>query len=92
MTLREELPISLRLEVTDPDMVAELSKHNGDERAQFAMLALKIGIQAVRNHGEVRLAYELFQHIPLLSRAAAVAMEVSHVEFLRSQGYAVWQR
>lgn len=40
--------ITLRLEVTDPDMVAELSKHHGDERSQFAMLALKIGIQAVR--------------------------------------------
>jgi len=41
-------PISLRLEVIDPDMVAELSKYHGDERSQFAMLALKIGIQAVR--------------------------------------------
>ena len=40
--------ITLRLEVTDPDMVAELSKHHGDDRSQFAMLALKIGIQAVR--------------------------------------------
>lgn len=40
--------ISLQLEVIDPDMVAELSKHHGDERSQFAMLALKIGIQAVR--------------------------------------------
>lgn len=41
-------PISLRLDVIDPDMVAELSKYHGDERSQFAMLALKIGIQAVR--------------------------------------------
>jgi hypothetical protein len=29
-------------------MVAELSKYHGDEQSQFAMLAMKIGIQAVR--------------------------------------------
>lgn len=40
--------ISLQFEIVDPDMVAELSKHHGEERSQFAMLALKIGIQAVR--------------------------------------------
>src|SRR5438132_8849846 len=47
-TIKATETISLRLEVTDPDMVAELAKHRGDERPQFAMLALKIGIQAVR--------------------------------------------
>ena len=40
--------ISLQQEITDQDMVAELSKHHGEDRSQFAMLALKIGIQAVR--------------------------------------------
>lgn len=47
-TVKAAETISLQLEVVDPDMVAELSKHYGDERSQFAMLALKIGIQAVR--------------------------------------------
>jgi len=31
-----------------PVMVAELVKHQGEERSEFAMLALKIAIQAVR--------------------------------------------
>jgi hypothetical protein len=46
----------------------------------------------VRDHGENQLAYDLFRDIPLLSRASAVAMEVKHAEYLRSQGYGVWQR
>jgi hypothetical protein len=47
-TIKEPETISLLLEIIDPDIVAELSKHHGEERSQFAMLALKIGIQAVR--------------------------------------------
>lgn len=47
-TLSSTESIGLRLEVIDPDMVAELSKYHGEERSQFALLALKIGIQAVR--------------------------------------------
>jgi len=47
-TLTETESISLHLEVIDPDMVAELYKYPSEERSQFAMLALKIGIQAVR--------------------------------------------
>jgi hypothetical protein len=47
-TASEVEPILLQLEVIDPDMVVELSRHHGPERLEFAMLALKIGIQAVR--------------------------------------------
>src|SRR5512137_1731963 len=47
-TLTAAESIILHIEVMDPDMVAELSKYHGEERSQFAMLALKIGIQAVR--------------------------------------------
>ncbi len=47
-TINTSGTISLQLEVIDPDLVVELSKYQDDERVQFAMLALKIGIQAVR--------------------------------------------
>jgi predicted GIY-YIG superfamily endonuclease len=45
----------------------------------------------VTNYG-IRLELEKFESIPLLNHADAVAMEVSHAELLRSQGYGVWQK
>ena len=54
----------------------------------------KIGQKAcsyVTNYG-IRLELEKFESIPLLNHADAVAMEVSHAELLRSQGYGVWQK
>ena len=45
----------------------------------------------VRDHG-LHLARRKFGAIPRLSRAAAKLKEVEHAEYLRSQGYAVWQR
>ena len=45
----------------------------------------------VTNFG-IRLEFEKFESIPLLNHADAVAMEVSHAEVLRSQGYGVWQK
>ena len=45
----------------------------------------------VNNYG-IRLEPGLYEHIPLLSKAEAKVMEVSHAEYLRSQGYGVWQR
>jgi hypothetical protein len=45
----------------------------------------------VTNFG-IRLELERFESIPLLNHAAAVVMEVGHAEFLRSQGYGVWQK
>lgn len=45
----------------------------------------------VKNYG-IRLESNLHQHIPLLSQADAEEMEVRHAEYLRSQGYGVWQR
>jgi len=45
----------------------------------------------VNNYG-IRLEPSLYEHIPLLSKAEAKVMEVSHAEYLRSQGYGVWQR
>src|ERR1044072_2967225 len=46
-----ELPYSLVLELTidDPDTVAELYRHaEGEEREQFALKALRIGVLALR--------------------------------------------
>jgi hypothetical protein len=43
-------PVSLRLEVTDPEVVAELRhRGDGDEREQFALAALRIGVLALRS-------------------------------------------
>ena len=44
----------------------------------------------VTNFGR-HLARKKFESIPRLNHADAVAMEVSHAEHLRSQGYGVWQ-
>src|ERR1041385_9166144 len=41
--------VELRLEVIDPEVVFELTKHPiGDERARFALTALRIGILSLR--------------------------------------------
>ena len=45
----------------------------------------------VTNYG-IHLELEKFESIPLLNHADAVAMEVGHANFLRSQGYGVWQK
>ena len=45
----------------------------------------------VRDYG-LHLARRKFEAIPRLSQADARRKEVEHAEYLRSQGYAVWQR
>jgi hypothetical protein len=43
-------PVTLRLEVTDPEVLAELRhRSEGDEREQFALAALRIGVLALRS-------------------------------------------
>ena len=43
-------PVTLRLEVTDAEVLAELrSRGEGDERDQFALAALRIGVLAMRS-------------------------------------------
>ncbi len=43
-------PVSLRLEVTDPEVLAELRRRGeGDEREHFALAALRIGVLALRS-------------------------------------------
>jgi hypothetical protein len=43
-------PVALRLEVTDPEVLAELRQRSeGDEREQFALAALRIGVLALRS-------------------------------------------
>jgi hypothetical protein len=45
----------------------------------------------VRDYG-LHLARKKFSALPLLSRSDAQAMEAKHANYLRSQGYAVWQK
>jgi hypothetical protein len=43
-------PVTLRLEVTDPEVLAELRRRDeGDEREHFALAALRIGVLALRS-------------------------------------------
>src|SRR5580698_1515435 len=43
-------PVTLRLEVTDPEVLVELRRRGeGDERDQFALAALRIGVLALRS-------------------------------------------
>src|SRR5215472_3731690 len=43
-------PVTLRLEVTDPEVLTELRQRGeGDEREQFALAALRIGVLALRS-------------------------------------------
>jgi hypothetical protein len=65
-TINATETISLQLEIVDPDMVAELSKHHGEERSQLAMLALKIGIQAVRMAAPRRRTVAITAHPAML--------------------------
>lgn len=46
---RESIALSLR--VTDPDVIAELSRRESDERERFALAALRIGVLAVKQAG-----------------------------------------
>ena len=39
----------------------------------------------------IELAWDKFSHLPHLSKADAEEMEVRHAEYLRSQGYGIWQ-
>ena len=41
--------IDLRLHISDPDLYAELSKHEEPERSEFAISAMKIGVIAFRH-------------------------------------------
>ena len=41
-------PVRLTLEVTDAEVLAELRRHEGDERDRFAMAALRVGVLALR--------------------------------------------
>src|SRR5690348_10102038 len=50
----EKTSVTLKLEVTDPEVVAELRKREGDERDLFALSALRIGVLAMRSaNGQV---------------------------------------
>jgi hypothetical protein len=50
-----QVPVVLTLEVTDPEVLAELRRRaEGDERERFAMAALRVGVLALRTaSGEV---------------------------------------
>jgi hypothetical protein len=41
-------PVVLTLEVTDPDVLAELRRRDGDERDRYALSALRVGVLALR--------------------------------------------
>jgi hypothetical protein len=45
---RAAQPVVLTLEVTDPDVLSELRRHDGDERDRFALSALRVGVLALR--------------------------------------------
>src|SRR5580704_12667515 len=43
-------PVVLMLEVSDPEVAAELRRHgDGEERDRFAMTALRVGVLALRS-------------------------------------------
>jgi len=41
-------PVRLTLDVTDAEVLAELRRHEGDDRDRFAMAALRVGVLALR--------------------------------------------
>jgi len=41
-------PVRLTLEVTDAEVLAELRRHEGEDRDRFAMAALRVGVLALR--------------------------------------------
>jgi len=43
--------LTLRLQITDPEIVVELRQREGAEREQYAMTALRVGILALRQAG-----------------------------------------
>jgi hypothetical protein len=45
---RPAQPVLLTLEVSDPDVLAELANHPGIDRERFAMSALRVGVLALR--------------------------------------------
>lgn len=45
---RAAQPVVLTLEIGDPDVLAELAKHEGPDRERFAMSALRVGVLALR--------------------------------------------
>ncbi len=45
----EKLTLTLKLEVTDPEVVGELRKREGEERETLALSALRIGVLALRS-------------------------------------------
>ncbi|MHC4840847.1 MAG: hypothetical protein ACYTDT_07760 [Planctomycetota bacterium] len=48
-----ETGLKLSLDVTDPDVVRELSSRDGPERDQYALTALRVGVLALRAAGGV---------------------------------------
>lgn len=45
---RAAQPVVLTLEVSDPDVLAELRRHDGDDRERYALSALRVGVLALR--------------------------------------------
>lgn len=41
-------PVTLTLEVTDAEVLAELRRHEGEDRERFALAALRVGVLAMR--------------------------------------------
>src|SRR5580700_10996102 len=48
---RAAQPVVLTLEVSDPDILAELRRHEGEDRDRFALAALRVGVLALRSAG-----------------------------------------
>ncbi|MGH7295248.1 MAG: hypothetical protein ACRELB_09955, partial [Polyangiaceae bacterium] len=46
---RAAQPVVLTLEITDPDILAELRRHEGDDRDRYALSALRVGVLALRS-------------------------------------------
>ncbi|HEY8087484.1 MAG TPA: hypothetical protein VIF09_06560 [Polyangiaceae bacterium] len=48
---RAAQPVVLNLEISDPDILAELRRHEGEDRDRFALSALRVGVLALRSAG-----------------------------------------
>jgi hypothetical protein len=46
---RAAQPVVLTLEITDPDILAELRRHEDDDRDRYALSALRVGVLALRS-------------------------------------------
>jgi len=54
---RASQPVVLTLEVTDPEVLAELRRHPGDDRDRFVLSALRVGVLALRTaEGQIDVA------------------------------------